>query len=79
MDPFTCVTLHRILTPLCKPVQPHKLAAFDWSEARRKRVELAADPEKAVQEAKDEAAKEEAQQKARAAQIEIEAVGDFDL
>ena len=83
MDPFIRLTLSRILTPLCKPVQPHRLAAFEWSEPLWEKVELAADPKKAAQAAKDAEVKEEAQKlaenQARAAQKEKEALGDFGL
>ena len=83
MNPFIRLTLSRVLTPLCKPVQPHRLAAFDWSKAMWEKVELAADPKKAAQAAKEAQLIEEAQKlaenKARAAQKEKEAVGDFGL
>jgi hypothetical protein len=83
MDPFIRLTLSRILTPLCKPVQPHRLAAFEWSKAMWEKVELAADPKKAAEAAKEakliEEAQKQAENQARAAQKEKEAVGDFGL
>jgi hypothetical protein len=83
MNPFIRLTLSRILTPLCKPVQPHRLAAFEWSDAMWDKVELAADPKKAAQAAKETQLMEEAQKRAekqaRASQKEKEAVGDFGL
>ena len=83
MNPFIRLTLSRVLTPLCKPVQPHRLAAFDWSKAMWEKVELAADPKKAAQAAKEaklmEEAQTQAENKARAAQKEKEALGDFGL
>jgi len=83
MNPFIRLTLSRILTPLCKPVQPHRLAAFDWSKAMWEKVELAADPKKAAQAAKEaeekEQAERQAEKQARASQKEKEAVGDFGL
>jgi hypothetical protein len=83
MNPFIRLTLSRILTPLCKPVHSHRLAAFEWSKAMWEKVELAADPEKSAQAAKDAQLIEEAQKlaenQARAAQKEKEAVGDFGL
>ena len=83
MDPFIRLTLSRILTPLCKPVHPHRLAAFDWSDDMWEKVELAADPKKAAQAAKEAEEKEEAEHRAkkqaRAAQLENEALGEFGL
>lgn len=79
MDPFIRLTLSRILTPLCKPVQPHRLAAFEWSDAMWKKVELAADPEKAAQAAKAAQEEEQAKKEASAAQKVREAVGEFGL
>ena len=81
MDPFIRLTLSRILTPLCKPVQPHRLAAFEWSDAMWNKVELAADPKKAAQAAMEakaiEEAEKQAQKQARAAQLEKEDLGEF--
>jgi hypothetical protein len=83
MNPFIRLTLSRILTPLCKSVQPHRLAAFEWSKAMWQKVELAADPKKAAEAAKEakliEEAQKQAENQARAAQKEKEAVGDFGL
>ena len=79
MDPFVRLTLSRILTPLCKPVQPHRLAAFEWSDAMWKKAELAADPKKAAQAAKEAEVKEQAEKKVRAAQLAKDAIGDFGL
>ncbi len=79
MDPFIRLTLSRILTPLCKPVQPHRLAAFEWSDAMWKNVEIAADPKKAAQAALEAKVKEEAKKQARAAQLEKEALGEFGM
>lgn len=79
MDPFIRLTLSRILTPLCKPVQPHRLAAFEWSDAMWNKVELAADPNKAAQAALEAKVVEEAVKLARAAQKEKEAMGEFGL
>ena len=79
MDPFIRLTLSRILTPICKPVQPHRLAAFEWSKAMWEKVEIAADPKKAAQAAKDAKVKEEAERLARAAQLAKDAIGDFGL
>ena len=79
MDPFIRLTLSRILTPLCKPVQPHRLAAFEWSKAMWEKVELAADPKKAAQAAKEAKLIEEAQKQVRAAQLAKDAIGDFGL
>ena len=79
MDPFLRLTLSRILTPLCKPVQPHRLAAFEWSKAMWDKVEIAADPKKAAQAAKEAEVKEEAVKQARAAQLAREALGEFGL
>jgi hypothetical protein len=79
MNPFIRLTLSRILTPLCKPVQPHRLAAFEWSEAMWNKVEIAADPKKAAQAAKEAKEKEQAERLARAAQLAKDAVGDFGL
>ena len=79
MDPFIRLTLSRILTPLCKPVQPHRLAAFEWSKAMWEKVELAADPKKAAQAAKEAKMKEEVEKRARAAQLAKDAIGDFGL
>ena len=79
MDPFIRLTLSRILTPLCKPVQPHRLAAFEWSDAMWNKVELAADPKKAAQAAMEAKVVEEAVKLARAAQKEKEAMGEFGL
>ena len=79
MDPFIRLTLSRILTPLCKPVQPHRLAAFEWSDAMWKKAELAADPKKAAQAAKEAQEKEQEVKRARAAQLAKDAIGDFDL
>ena len=83
MDPFIRLTLSRILTPLCKAVQPHRLAAFEWSKAMWDKVEIAADPKKAAQAAKEAEEKEQAEHRAkkqaRAAQLEKEALGEFGL
>ena len=79
MDPFIRLTLSRILTPLCKPVQPHRLAAFEWPKAMWDKIEIAADPNKAAQAAKDAKVKEEAERQARAAQLAKDAIGDFGL
>ena len=79
MDPFLRLTLSRILTPLCKPVQPHRLAAFEWSKAMWEKVEIAADPKKAAQAAKEAEEKEKAVKQARKVQTEAEAVGVFGL
>ena len=79
MDPFLRLTLSRILTPLCKPVQPHRLAAFEWSKAMWEKVESAADPKKAAQAAKEAEEKEKAVKQARKVQTEAEAVGVFGL
>ena len=79
MDPFIRLTLSRILTPLCKAVQPHRLAAFEWSDAMWDKVEIAADPKKAAQAAKEAKVKEEAERLARAAQLAKDAIGDFGL
>ena len=79
MDPFIRLTLSRILTPICKPVQPHRLAAFEWSDAMWEKAEIAADPKKAAQAAKDAKVKEEAERQARAAQLAKDAIGDFGL
>ena len=79
MDPFIRLTLSRILTPLCKPVQPHRLAAFEWSKAMWEKVEIAADPKKAAQAAKEAEEKEKAVKQARKVQTEAEAVGVFGL
>jgi hypothetical protein len=79
MDPFIRLTLSRILTPLCKAVQPHRLAAFEWSDAMWDKVEIAADPIKAAQAAKEAKVKEEAERLARAAQLAKDAIGDFGL
>lgn len=79
MNPFTRLTLSRILTPLCKPVHSHRLAAFDWSDDMSKKVELAADPVKAAQAALAAQKEEEAEKQARAAQLAKDAIGDFGL
>jgi hypothetical protein len=83
MNPFIRLTLSRILTPLCKPVHSHRLAAFEWSDAMWTKAALAADPEKAAHAAKEAEEKVEAQKlaekQARAAQKEKDAVGDFGL
>ena len=79
MDPFMRLTLSRILTPLCKAVQPHRLAAFEWSDAMWDKVEIAADPKKAAQAAKEAEVKEQAEKRARAAQLAKDAIGDFGL
>ena len=79
MDPFIRLTLSRILTPLCKAVQPHRLAAFEWSKAMWEKVEIAADPKKAAQAAKEAEEKEKAVKQARKVQTEAEAVGVFGL
>ena len=79
MDPFIRLTLSRILTPLCKPVQPHRLAAFEWSKAMWDKVEIAADPKKAAQAAKEAEEKEQAERLAREAQLAKDAIGDFGL
>ncbi len=79
MAPFIRLTLSRILTPLCKPVQSHRLAAFDWSDAMWKKAELAADPKKAAQAAREAEEKERAEKQARKVQTEAEAVGEFGL
>ena len=79
MDPFMRLTLSRILTPLCKAVQPHRLAAFEWSKAMWEKVEIAADPKKAAQAAKEAEVKEQAETRARAAQLAKDAIGDFGL
>ena len=79
MDPFIRLTLSRILTPLCKAVQPHRLAAFEWSDAMWDKVEIAADPKKAAQAAKEAEVKEHAEKRARAAQVAKDAIGDFGL
>ena len=79
MDPFIRLTLSRILTPLCKAVQPHRLAAFEWSKAMWEKVEIAADPKKAAQAVKEAKVKEEAERLARAAQLAKDAIGDFGL
>ena len=79
MDPFIRLTLSRILTPLCKPVQPHRLAAFEWSKAMWEKVEIAADPKKAAQAAKEAEVKEQVEKRARAAQLAKDAIGDFGL
>ena len=79
MDPFIRLTLSRILTPLCKPVQPHRLAAFEWSKAMWDKVEIAADPKKAAQAAKEAEVKEQVEKRARAAQLAKDAIGDFGL
>ena len=79
MDPFIRLTLSRILTPLCKAVQPHRLAAFEWSDAMWDKVEIAADPKKAAQAAKEAKLIEEAQKQVRAAQLAKDAIGDFGL
>ena len=79
MDPFIRLTLSRILTPLCKPVQPHRLAAFEWSKAMWEKVEIAADPKKAAQAAKEAEVKEQVEKRARAARLAKDAIGDFGL
>jgi hypothetical protein len=79
MDPFIRLTLSRILTPLCKAVQPHRLAAFEWSKAIWDKVEIAADPKKAAQAAKEAEEKEQEVKRARAAQLAKDAIGDFGL
>jgi hypothetical protein len=79
MNPFIRLTLSRILTPLCKPVHSHRLAAFEWSDAMWDKVELAADPKKAAQAAKEAEEKEQAERLARAAQLAKDAIGDFGL
>jgi len=83
MDPFIRLTLSRILTPLCKPVQPHRLAAFEWSKAMWDKVEIAADPKKAAQAVKEAEEKEQAEHRAkkqaREAQLAKDAIGDFGL
>ncbi len=79
MDPFIRLTLSRILTPLCKPVHSHRLAAFEWSKAMWEKVELAADPKKAAEAAKEAEVKEQAENQARAAQLAKDAIGDFGL
>jgi hypothetical protein len=79
MDPFIRLTLSRILTPLCKAVQPHRVAAFEWSKAIWEKVEIAADPKKAAQAAKEAKLIEEAQKQVRAAQLAKDAIGDFGL
>ena len=79
MEPFLRLTLSRILTPLCKPVQPHRLAAFEWSKAMWDKVEIAADPKKAAQAAKEAGVKEQVEKRARAAQLAKDAIGDFGL
>ena len=79
MDPFIRLTLSRILTPLCKAVQPHRLAAFEWSKAMWDKVEIAADPKKAAQAAREAEVKERAEKQARKVQTEAEAVGVFGL
>ena len=79
MDPFIRLTLSRILTPLCKPVQPHRLAAFEWSDAMWEKAEVAADPKKAAQAAREAEEKKQAVKQARAAQTEKETLGDFGL
>ena len=73
------LTLSRILTPLCKSVQPHRLAAFEWSDAMWEKAEIAADPRKAAQAAKEAEEKEKAVKQARAAQLAKDAIGDFGL
>ncbi len=73
------LTLSRILTPLCKPVQPHRLAAFEWSDAMWEKAEVAADPKKAAQSANEAEEKKQAEKQARAAQKEKEALGEFGL
>ena len=79
MDPFIRLTLSRILTPLCKPVQPHRLAAFEWSKAMWEKVEIAADPKKAAQAANEAEVKEQVEKRARAAQLAKDAIGDIGL
>jgi hypothetical protein len=79
METFIRLTLSKILTPLCKPVHPHRLAAFEWSDAMWKKVELAADPKKAAQAAREAEEKEQAEKQARKVQTEAEAVGVFGL
>jgi hypothetical protein len=79
MDPLIRLTLSRILTPLCKAVQPHRLAAFEWSKAMWDKVEIAADPKKAAQAAKEAEEKEQAERLAREAQLAKDAIGDFGL
>jgi hypothetical protein len=79
MNPFIRLTLSRILTPLCKPVHSHRLAAFEWSKAMWEKIELAADPKKAAQAAKEAKLIEEAERQARAAQLAKDAIGDFGL
>jgi hypothetical protein len=79
MDPFIRLTLSRILTPLCKAVQPHRLAAFEWSDDMWEKVEITADPKKAAQAAREAEVKERAEKQARKVQTEAEAVGVFGL
>ena len=79
MNTFIRLTLSRILTPLCKPVHSHRLAAFEWSKAMWEKVEIAADPKKAAQAVKEAKVKEEAERLARAAQLAKDAIGDFGL
>jgi hypothetical protein len=79
MDPFIRLTLSRILTPLCKAVQPHRLAAFEWSDAMWGKAEVAADPKKAAQAANEAEEKKQAERQVRAAQLAKDAIGDFGL
>ena len=79
MDPFIRLTLSRILTPLCKAVQPHRLAAFEWYDDMWEKVESTADPKKAAQAAREAEVKERAEKQARKVQTEAEAVGVFGL
>ncbi len=79
MDPFIRLTLSRILTPLYKAVQPHRLAAFEWSDAMWEKAEIAADPKKAAQAAKEAEEKKQAVKQACAAQLAKDTIGDFGL
>ena len=79
MNSFIRLTLSRILTPLCKPVQPHRLAAFEWSTAVWDKADLAANPEKAALAAKAAQEEEQAAKEVSAAQKVRDAVGEFGL